>query len=333
MITIKDIARIANVSHTTVSRALNYSPLIKLETAEKIRGIAQKLNYLPNINAKSLVLNKGYLIGLFFSSIERGTSGGFLSMIVNAMNQEMKHNYSLAISGLDLFTSYEFIHPQRYNGILLVSQCEDDYEFIEHVKQVGIPIVVLNRDIEDQAVLNILIDDKTGAYEATNYLIAQGHKQIGLLEGIATFASTIDRKNGFLQAMAEHELTVAPNAIVSGDYSTDKGYEAMRCLLHNAEPPTAVFCSNDEMAVGALRACLDYNIEVPANMSIVGFDDIVLSHYTIPPLTTVKRPLEQAVMLGVKRLSQLIDGHVCTEMKVVLNTELIKRETVIPYNQ
>lgn len=150
-------------------------------------------------------------------------------------------NYHLVVRGIDDFHDYTTIHKQRYDGILLMSQSEHDEAFIHHVKKQGIPIIVLNRRVESNQVMNILADDGEGAYQAAHYFIQQGHKQIAIIEGKEGFKSTQERKAGFLQALIDHHVPMKKEYMMTGDYHMKSGYESMEALLTLDDPPTALF--------------------------------------------------------------------------------------------
>lgn len=272
--TIKDIAKLANVSHTTVSRALNNSPLIKEVTRKKIAEIAAQVGYVPNYNAKSLVMQRSYTIGLFFTSIANGTTSGFFSDTIRGVNSVIDVEYNLFIRGIDDYAEYSSIHRKRFDGIILMSQSEADNKFIYHVVQQGIPIVVLNRQIDDRSIINIISNDREGAYHAGKHLIESGHQDIAIIEGVEGFKSTQERRDGFIKALIDHNIPVRNDYMRNGNYDMQSGYEAMGKLLDLEKPPTAVFCSNDDMAIGAMKAVFERGLQVPNDVSIVGFDDI-----------------------------------------------------------
>ncbi|MBZ5753531.1 LacI family DNA-binding transcriptional regulator [Metabacillus rhizolycopersici] len=328
MVTIKDIARLANVSHTTVSRALNNSPLIKEPTKRKILEIASQLNYIPNYNAKSLVTQKSHTIGLFFSSISSGTSPSFFVDALKGVNRVISQDYNLFVRGIDDYQDFSTINPQRFDGIILMSQSVKDNSFIYHTMQKGIPLVVLNRYIEDDHIINILSDDTEGSRQAVEYLVKSGHRDIAIIEGIQGFKSTQMRKEGYLQALIQHVMSIQHEYSVGGNYDMESGYLAMNKLLSLKKPPTAVFCSNDDMAIGAMNAVFAKGLKVPDDISIVGFDDIGFSRYTTPRLTTVKRPVEQISILGAEKILSLIMGEQEKVEKIFSNTELIIRDSV-----
>ncbi|MDP4089559.1 MAG: LacI family DNA-binding transcriptional regulator [Bacillota bacterium] len=327
-VTIKDIAKIANVSHTTVSRALNDSPLITDETKRRIKAIAEQLNYVPNYSAKSLVLQKSYTIGLFFSSISQGTSPSFFFETVKGVNNAIEENYNLVVRGIDNYNDFSTIDKKRFDGIVLLSQSERDNEFIYHVLHKGIPLVVLNREIEGNSFINILSDDKEGSYKAVRYLIENNHKNIAIIEGRESFKSSIERRDGFLKALIECNIPVRSEYMVKGNYSMKSGYDGMKELLKLTVPPTAVFCSNDDMAVGAIKAVFESGLSVPGDISVVGFDNIGFSEFSTPSLTTVKRPMEEISIMGGRKISNLIDKHSSNYEKIYIKTELIIRDSV-----
>lgn len=327
-VTIKDIAKLANVSHTTVSRALNNSPLINEETKDKIKSIAKQLKYVPNYNAKNLVLHKSNNIGLFFSSIRAGTSPTFLFEILRGVSSVINQNYNLVVTGIDNCNKFEFVDNKRFDGIIIMSQSEDDNAFIYHLIDNKIPLVVLDRDMQDERVINILSDDRHGSFKAVEYLIENGHRDIAIIEGKEGFKSSNERRTGFMDALIEYNIQVNKNYIVRGSYDMESGYKAMEKLLDMAKVPTAVFCSNDDMAVGAIKAANDRSFKVPCDISVIGFDNIGFCEYSVPALTTVKRPMEKISILGAKKLLQLIDGKSFESGKMYINTELVIRDSV-----
>lgn len=327
--TIKDIARLANVSHTTVSRALNNSPLIKENTKRKILEIAAQLNYTPNYNAKSLVMKRSHTIGLFFTSLNSGTSSSFISDVIRGVNRVVSVEYNLFIRAIDEFADFSSIHSKRFDGIILMSQSEKDNSFIYHVLSQGIPLVVLNRQVQDQNIVNIVSNDREGSFRAVKFLIDSGHDQIAIIEGVEGFKSTQERKEGYLKALISSGLSIREKYIVHGRYDVESGHDAMRGLLALPERPTAVFCSNDDMAIGAMKAVMEQSMEVPRDISIVGFDDIGFSLYTTPSLTTVKRPIEQISTMGARKIVELINGSTADGEIITLDTELVLRESTI----
>lgn len=334
-ITIKDIAKLANVSHTTVSRALNNSPLINEETKKKIKEIAKELNYVPNYNAKSLVLHKSYTIGLFFTSITHGTSPNFFFDAIKGVNLSINKQYNLVVRAIDSYKEFSAINNKRFDGIILMSQSDDDNAFIYHVIGQNIPLVILDRDIdiESENVINILSDDKEGVFNAVDYIIENGHKDIAILTGRKEFKSTEKRKEGFISALIKNKVQIHDEYIISGNYSLEGGYKAMTELINLSNTPTAVFCSNDDMAIGAIKAIVDANLKIPEDISIVGFDDIKFAAYTSPALTTIKRKIEKISEIAGEKILDMIDGKKISNEKIFVKTDFVIRDSILNLNK
>jgi LacI family transcriptional regulator len=327
-ITIKDIARMMNVSHTTVSRALNDSPLIKEDTKRKIKELAKAYNYVPNFSARSLVLSKSYNIGLFFSTLRHGTTANFFYDVITGVNTIIRDDFTLSVKGIDDYKDFHLITKRFFDGILLMSQSIEDDHFLTHIINQEIPVVVLNRDPETGNFPVILSDDKIGAFNATEYLVKRGHRTIGIIEGKTGFKTTQQRKQGFLDALEKHKIKYQENLCAVGNYELHGGYMAMQKLLRQENRPTAVFCSNDDMAVGAMKAILERKLRIPDDISLMGYDDNGYSAYLSPALTTVKRPINRISKDGAKKLLEFIDHPVQRRSIFYIPTELMERESV-----
>ncbi|MGC6769174.1 LacI family DNA-binding transcriptional regulator [Enterococcus sp. LJL51] len=330
MVTIKDIAKTAGVSHTTVSRALNNNPLIKLETRKKIKKIAEEMNYVPNFNAKSLVNQKNYMVGLFFSSIDQGTSSSFLVDVITGIHAVLDESYSLSVEGIDEIRALEQINFQRYDGIIIMSQSDHDEAFIDFVKQQNIPFVVLNRPLEDSDIINVLANDAEGVTEAIDYAIQLGHERIAYIGGKDDFRSSNERKQGLIISMKKNQLPINEDYFFKGDYSIESGFEEMQNILQLSPLPSLVFCANDDMAIGAMRAAAEQGYQVPKDISLIGFDDSKLVAYLNPPLTTVHKPVKKISRTGTELLLRMIDGEDISPKQYRVKTHLQVRQSVAP---
>lgn len=318
-----------NVSHTTVSRALNDSTLISKETKEKVKEVAEKYNYRPNVSARSLVLAKSYNIGLFFSTLKTGTTANFFLNSVRGVNSIIKGKYNLAVEAVDDLIDFQQINPRSFDGIIMMSQSPNDDEFIAHVLREEIPFVVLNREVIGQNVTTVLSDDLTGAYNLTKFIIDLGHRDIAIIEGKPEFRTTFKRKQGFINAHMEAGLEFNESYALKGNYDLESGYSAMQIVLDMKEPPTAIFCSNDEMALGAMKAIKERDIIMPDDISIAGFDDMGFTAYLTPSLTTVLRPVEEMSKEGTQILLDKIENNKIIEPGIIhLETNLIIRDSV-----
>ncbi|MEI7027866.1 LacI family DNA-binding transcriptional regulator [Paenibacillus sp. y28] len=327
-VTIKDIAKLAGVSHTTVSRALNDSPLINQETKWRIQELARSMNYTPNFNAKSLVLDRSYHIGLFFTTLNTGTSAGFFYDVVRGVNSVIKDRYNLIVKGIDDYKDFISITKKSFDGIIIMSQSRNDNALIQDLKQKGIPLIVLNRDVKEKDIVNILSDDRIGADRLGEHLIRLGHRRIAIISGPDGFQSTQVRRDGFIDALRRHGIEVKPEHQVKGEYDVESGFAAMEKLLAADDRPTAVFCSNDDMAVGAKKAIEEAGLQVPDHISLAGFDDNLFARFMTPALTTVRRPIERISKEGAARLLDIIENKVRLEEKLYIQSELVVRQSV-----
>ncbi|MEY8445601.1 LacI family DNA-binding transcriptional regulator [Enterococcus ratti] len=327
MVTIKDIAKATGVSHTTVSRALNDSNLIKQETKEKIRAIAEELNYVPNFSAKGLVTQKKYLIGLFFSNLQQGTSSSFLAEAISGVRQALDKNFSLSVDSIDTLTISE-INLQRYDGVIIMSQSDEDQPLIEYLKNKKFPFIVVNRHLKDPKIPNVVANDSSGVSQAIDYAIGLGHQRIAYIGGSENFHSTNERKKGVLTSLKKANLPIHESYFLTGDYSLKSGWKNMNHLLALSKRPTLVFCGNDDTAIGALRAINAANLQVPRSLSLIGFDDSPVVSYLTPPLTTVHKPLKEMCKQGTILLQKLINHEPIETLHIQLATTLMIRESV-----
>lgn len=330
--TIKDIAKLANVSHSTVSRALNDSNLVKQATKVTIKKIAKQLNYFPDFNAKSLVLNKSYNIALVFPSISHEILPSFFHDVIDGVSSVINDKYNLIIIGIDDYRDCRAINKNSFSGIILVSEsCKDDV-FIHDIFLKKIPIVVLNRKIKNIPIVNLLSDDKEGSFKAANYLIKNGHTKIAIIDGEKNYKSSLSRKEGFLRALINKKIKIYDEYIMKGKYSMESGYCEMKKLLALSNLPTAVFCTNDVIAVGAIKAIFENGKRVPDDISIIGFGNSYIDKYVTPELTSVKIPIKEYGIKGAYYLLKLIDGESISGIKVYSDSNLVIRNSVKKLN-
>ena len=328
-VTIKTVAKLANVSHTTVSRALNGSPLVKEETRKKIQEIATRLDYTPNLNAKALVEKRSYIIAVYFSDISNGTSPSFMSEVIHQIREKLPKGYEIAVDSFAALRRSGQGINLRYDGALVVSQEKTDDQFIDQLAETGKPVVVLNRKVERTDLYNYASDDFSGMENAINYLLRMGHRKIAFITGKKGFTSSINRKAAFVDVMKKNQVSVPEEWMIAGDYSIESGYKAMEKIINGGKIPTCVYASNDDMAIGAIRACNDYGYKVPGQISFMGFDDSIFANYFTPRLTTLKKQTKMIVDRGISTLKSLIDGEQPTEKRFEnIKPTLVIRESV-----
>ncbi len=323
-VTIKDIAKEVGVSYSTVSRALRGGLGDNSKTRDKILETAHRLGYTPNQNAVNLKLAKSYTIGLYFSNIGSMSSPFILHDVVKSVYNAIDNSYNVVVKGIDRHKP-NTLSTAKYDGILILSQKPEDDEFIEEAIEKNIPVVVFNRSVYHN-VANILTDEAKGEMEAMEYLIQNGHRKIGIIEGIPSLASTRTRHRGWRQAFQKYNLEADSIPVVTGDYRIRSGYYGGKELL-NYEI-TAILSFNDEMAFGAAKAIEEAGLRIPDDISVIGFDNIGWFCNTVFPLTTVERNMGMLAVRATELLFELIEDRKKSISKVFLDTKLIIRDTV-----
>lgn len=304
-VTIKDIAKAVGVSHSTVSRALTGSKYVNEKTKEEIFKAIKELNYTPNMNARSLKTDKTYNIGIFFSTIDNGTSPFVFQSVIHNVYSNIDKKYNVIVKGIDTYEK-NTINPKNYDGIIVVSQKSDDNDFIEEILDKEIPLVVINRKV-DFDVVNVFTDESIGTFKGIEELIKNGHKEIAIIEGMKNFDSTKMRRNGYIKAFKNYNININNDLVVSGDFTVKGGYICTKELLNKEKNFTAIFAFNDEMAAGAMKAIIEKGLNVPADISILGFDGNELGEFLSPRITTIRRPIGEIAKIAINLLIKLID--------------------------
>jgi len=307
-VSIKDIAKAAGVSHSTVSRALSDSPLISAATKARIQRLAREMGYSPDALARSLVMGRTQTIGIVATAI----TDPFIAEVVQAIEQTAyTHGYSiiLTISNAEPdreIAAVEMLRSKRVDGVIVTSSRIGSL-YREHLARFGVPVVLLNSHREQSGpyTFSVSMDNQHGGYLATEHLVRRGHRRIAYVSGAAGSSDSLARQEGYRRALEEAGVSVDPALIVPGTGRAEGGERALPRLLDLAEPPTAVFCYNDMTAIGLLRAARQHNIAVPRDLAVVGFDDIPFASYVRPSLTTVVQPKKEMGRLAVEMVLAL----------------------------
>lgn len=332
-ITIKDIAKKAGVSHTTVSRALANSPLITQKQKVRIQSIAKKMGYIPNLSARSLVRRRSFTIGLFFSSIGTHVTADFYYTATTILQKAIKDQYNMVVRSVDDYNgNFSTITPQFFDGLLLISQTKKDDAFIQHLINHSVPFVLINRLHQNNTIDCVYADERRAIYELVHYIASLGHRRISFVRGPKGRISTIERSRGFVDAAKSLMLSVN-DYIFDGDYTFESGYAAGSRIARLHPLPTAVICSNDNMAIGLIKSLRDKNISVPETISVAGFDGSEIARYLTPSLCTIKRPVEKIVAAAADRLLQKLSGNVNVPYRICFPCERIDGGTVIALNK
>lgn len=304
-VTIGEIARIAGVSKTTVSRVLNHKPDVDPGTRQRILDLIEQLSFQPNAFAKAISLQKSQHIGLIIPhNAEYVFSNPFYTEVMRGVSTEVDQRGYFLVLCFAHETNYMDIYRQkRVDGFVLLSPGSFHKHIIDSLNEEQVPFVSTAHISADEQMACVDVDNFYGATLAVEYLVSLGHRKIAYL-GKPTLKSSQDRLLGCQSVLQKHNLPVCPEWMVTTDESSiNGGYTYTARLLQGGELPTAIFLANDVMAIGALRALHDRGLRVPEDISVVGFDDIPLAQYVTPPLTTVHQPTFEK---GVRAARSLI---------------------------
>jgi DNA-binding LacI/PurR family transcriptional regulator len=323
--TIRDVAKLANTSKSTVSRYLN-GQKVKKETEEALKKAIEELNFHPNINARRLVMNKTQTIGIvvddmsihFYPPIFKGIEAIASKKGFDCVFYSSRSNVNKEMSYLDL------LYEGQVDGLILLSFQKRNEEYLNKVSKVNYPIVLIGDSNEERKIDSIDVDNHYGISEMVKYLYEIGHRQIAYISGPNHLSATRDRLEGYYHTMAELDLDVL---VISSDWTNIGGYHAMKELLLNKSKMTAVVASNDETAVGALRAIRESGHQVPEDISLTGYDDIAIASWEKPSLTTVRQPFEVVGVKAAERLFEKMENESGSKTRQLLKPRLIIRES------
>jgi len=332
--TIKDVAAEAGVSYQTVSRVINNHAHVSAETRCRVQEAIQALNFKPNLAARSLPRRRSYIIGLIipYEADYLIEDPNLLAQISGIDVEANSHGYSLLLStagqsGSGLSAYERFIRNRVADGVLVIETASSRAGSELLVNQ-AYPYVSIGYDLGNPEAYVVHADRGSGK-KVTCYLIEKGHRRIGVINGPPTGAivGMQDRFAGYQQALAESHLPFDPMLITQGDYTPQSGEIAAKKLLSLPDPPTAIFAFNDRMAMGAIRALQRAGLSVPADVAVVGYDDIPAAASFDPPLTTVRQPSKQLGQVAAQILFKLIAGEPVAAKEVILPVEFIIRQS------
>lgn len=327
---IAQVARRAKVSTATVSRVLNGFPGVRAATMARVQRAVAELNYVPNPNARSLRAGRTRLFGLIVSDVKNP----FFPELIDAFE-------SLACDrGIEVIFTHTNYDPQRLQrcirrliersvDAIAVMTSEVDEAALDQAARAGVPVVLMNQGKLAEKYPNVAVEYTTGFREALDHLLALGHHDIGFIAGPASLPSAQGRLNAFKAALRGHDLTVRAEWIAAGDLRVEGGRSAMEKLLARRVRPTAVLASNDLMAAGALQATQNARIDVPRDISIVGFDDIPIASMVHPPLSTIRHPRREVATAAFDLLWKVLQGDAPSPVPI-LHPHLVVRSSTAP---
>jgi len=330
--TINDVARIAGVSKKTVSRVINRSPLLNEDTRRKVQEVIQELGYIPNPQARGLALRRNFLIGLVHDNPNAQTVMNVQQGMLEALHDT---EFAMVVRPVDrgsqtvLADLRHFLERQRLFGVLLMPPISENDMVAKLCDEIGCRYVRMGSVALDDEAHMVASNDREGVRAATNYLIAQGHRRIGLIGGPHGFRSARERRQGFEEALAQAGIALPRSMIADGNYTFESGLVAAERLLDLTPRPTAIFSCNDEMAAGVIHAAAQRGLSVPRDLSIIGFDDTPIAAHVWPPLTTVRWPIaSMARSAALKLIAEADEGKLNVSEPSLFLSTLIRRGSV-----
>lgn len=327
--TIRDVALRANVSIATVSRILNNQTGFSEETKEKVMKVINEMGFHPNGVARGLAKRKTNTIGVLLPDV----ISSFSSKLLNGIEECAHENeYSTIVcnTGSNGERTLEYIKvlgEKKVDGIIFTSMMMKP-EYYEEIYSLGIPVIMLSSMSFRFSIPYIKVDDQQAAYQATSYLIKNGHEKIAMISGSSDDQlAGIPRCEGYKNALRDHGLTVNEKLIVFGDFGFHSGRSCMEQLLKFRDEFTAIFAASDDMAVGALSYGYEHQLKIPEDFSIIGYDNTNVAEMAIPPLTTVAQPLREMGRVAIHRMIEMIQTkeHVPS---IIMPHEIVERKTV-----
>lgn len=332
--TINDVARLAGVSKKTVSRVINQSPLLNDETRHRVESVIRELGYVPNPQARALALRRNFLVGLIHDNPNAQMVLNVQQGILEALHDT---DFGLVVRPVDrnsplmLEDIRNFLERQRLFGVVLLPPISENDALAKLCNELGCRYARMGSAELDDTDHMVASNDRQAVREAASYLIEQGHRVIGLIQGPHGFRSAAERRLGFEDALGEAKIKLPRSLVAEGNYTFESGIEAANRLLDLAPRPTAIFASNDEMAAGVVHVARQRGISVPEDLSVIGFDDTAIAAHIWPPLTTVRWPIiSMARSAALKLVGDVVDPSGEVEEPSMFLSTLIRRGSVTP---
>ncbi len=335
--TMQDVAKLAGVSMMTVSRVLRNGAKVKEGTRKKVQEAIKKLEYTPNISARSLASSKSHLIAFLYQNPSEGYVG---QLLIGTMKKAQLRGYSLVLSNLDGTEKgvggalRALLETSHVDGIILTPPFSDSEEILDILQGTSLPTVRISPERKDYPFPFVCMDETKAAFDMTNYLIGQGHTKIAFIKGHPDHSGSHLRYDGFRQALKVHHIDLPDYYTPQGMFNYQSGFEAAEKLMLLDEKPTAIFAANDDMAAAALSAAQKHHLPVPEAISVVGFDDAPIATSIWPRLTTVRQPILEMAEMATDLLIDELTGK-CDKAKPRQNTmdyQLAIRDTVQSLN-
>ncbi len=330
MATLEEIARLSGVSRSTVSRVINNDSHVSKDTRTRVLEVVARLNYQPNVIARSLVAGRTRVLGLIIPKrVTELFSDPYFPILLQGVSTACNTcDYAVTLWLAEPADEAHFIAKVLNKGLLdgmIVSSMVLDDPLVAALSASRLPFVLVGRHPGAPEVTYVDVDNISSAQMATSHLLRLGRRRIATITGMSDTIAGLDRRQGYELALRAYALPIDPALIVDGGFTEEGGAVAMRHLL--PLKPDAVFSASDAMAAGALRVLREAGLRVPQDIALVGFDDTPIAARTAPPLTTVRQPIEELGAMAVRTLVNLIEKPDSGPQRVILPTQLIVRES------
>ena len=328
MPTLEEIADLAHVSRSTVSRVINDDPNVSDATRQKVLNIIQQVNFQPNQAARSLAGGRTRILGLVIPmGVARLFSDPYFPILIQGVTSACNaHDHSvmlwLAEPEYERRMISQIMHNGLVDGVIVSSMLIDD-PLVMTLSNSHLPFILIGRHPTQDCACYVDVDNIAGARDATATFLRLGKRRVATITGPQNMIAGADRKTGYIQALRERGMLVEPDLIIEGDFTEVGGYQAARRLLPHK--PDAIFAASDTMAMGAMRCFREAGLRIPQDIALIGFDDIPAAAHTEPPLTTVRQPIARMGAVAAETLIDLIDNPDAPRQRILLQTELVFR--------
>jgi LacI family transcriptional regulator len=326
MVSITDIAKQAGVSASTVSRVVNGKSYVNAEKKEQIQRIIKETGYVPNKAARNMVMQRSFTVGIVIPDGFNNFQRQLFSVIERHLDSFGYHTlfFFVQMNSASEKKCLDRLKTENLDGVIMLQEIKSG-EFYEYIEAAGIPIISTLHNHNN--IPTVKMDDKQGAFDAVNHLVGLGHRKINMISGVS-FSYGAHRLVGYYRALDEAGIQRDQKRVADvQQYNAEAGVYAMRELLLRSKDFSAVFASSDELALGAIRVLLDEGIRIPEDVSVIGFDDIDISSYLYPRLTTIRQPLVEIGEQVAMYLHRFISGQNDPALNIVLPYKLIIRES------
>lgn len=332
--TIRDVAAAAGVSVATVSYVLNGKKKVSEQTKNVVLDVIKKMEYVPDLNAKSLSVKDTKLIGVVVPQTEPGSTlmfrNNFYSEILGSIEYHARqHGYHVLISATDVTEDYlNLIRERNLDGVIIIGTYHND--FFEQLRQLDIPVVMVDSYCRDNWFHEVRIDDQYSSYLAVKYVLDAGHRAVGLVCGLLHEDGVMQKRfRGYQQALEEYGIPFKQEYVFEGNVDYDSGVEIAKRIAENQKNLTAVVATADMFAIGLMKGFYEVGIRVPEDISVMGFDDLDISAYMTPGLTTVRQEISQKGEYAVNLLVQNMASPGMKKVAEILPVRIVERESVM----